>query len=191
MSITREGWPSCVAFTGAHVAATAAARPALESGTAPAEDPQSGGLPAFEGVHVDRLLRDGEAVALGTLRLTVHTTPGHAPGSTSWSWRSCDRAGCHDIVYADSLSAVSAGTYRYADHPAYVATFRASMVKIDAIRCDLVITPHPSASDLYGRLAGKKPLADRRACANYATASAAVLDRRLAQEAAGSGVLPQ
>lgn len=169
--------------TGATLIATAVARPALESGSPTADDPQKGLLPDFPGARVGRVVRDGEIVRLGPLRLTAHATPGHAPGSTSWSWTSCAGKTCRRVVYADSLSAVSADGYRFADHPAYVATLRASIAKIGRLPCDLVITPHPAASDLYERLAGKKPLSDKAACANYAAASNAKLDQRLAEEA--------
>ena len=38
------------------------------------------------------------------------------------------------MVYADSLSAVSRADYRFADHPALVATFRQSLATIAASR---------------------------------------------------------
>ena len=77
--------------TGATTAARAAERASLESGVMVADDPQrDDGAPKFPGVPVDRILRDGEVVRLGALRLTAHATPGHAPGGTSWTWRSCE-----------------------------------------------------------------------------------------------------
>jgi metallo-beta-lactamase class B len=168
--------------TGATMVATAAARPVLESGVPAADDPQRGGLPSFAGVPVGRIVRDGEVVTLGPLRLTAHATFGHAPGSTSWTWRACEARMCRSIVYADSLSAISADGYRFADHPAYVARFRASLAKVARLPCDIVITPHPSASDLYARLGGAAPLVDRNGCAAYAAAARAKLDQRLAEE---------
>jgi metallo-beta-lactamase class B len=168
--------------TGAKLIATAASRRQLESGIALPDDPQKRSLPDFAGSRVDRVVRDGEIVRLQSLQLTAHVTPGHAPGSTSWSWRSCEGAICHAVVYADSLSAVSADDYRFTDHPAYAGTFRATIAKVAALSCDLVITPHPAVSYLYERLSGTKPLADPAACANYAAASAAKLDARLASE---------
>src|ERR1044071_101762 len=47
------------------------------------------------------------AARAGGLAVTAHMTPGHTPGSTTWSWRSCEGPRCLDIVYADSLTAVS------------------------------------------------------------------------------------
>ena len=170
--------------TGATLLAAAAARTPLQSGHPMADDPQKGNLPRFPGARVSRVVRDGEVVRLGALKLTAHLTPGHAPGSTSWSWTSCEGATCRAIVYADSLSAVSAPTYRFSDHPTYVATFRRTIARVSRLRCDLLITPHPSASQLYERLSGAKPLSDPAACATYAATAAANIDKRLADERA-------
>jgi metallo-beta-lactamase class B len=171
--------------TGASMVATAAAKASLESGVPAADDPQrKGRKPEFRGVQVDRTVRDGDVVALGSLRLTAHTTPGHAPGSTSWSWRSCEGTICHRIVYADSVSAVSSDTYRFSRHPGYITAFRASLTKIAGLPCDLIITPHPAASDLYARLAGQAPLSSATACTSYAVSGRARLDQRLATEKA-------
>ncbi|SFP45179.1 subclass B3 metallo-beta-lactamase [Sphingomonas rubra] len=169
--------------TGGQMVATTAARRSLESGVMAANDPQrDGDRPAFPGVRVDRVVRDGEVVRLGSLRLTAHATPGHAPGGTSWSWRSCEGRVCHDLVFADSLSAVSTDGYRFSDHGERVAALKASFATVARLRCDLVVTPHPSASDLYARLAGEEPLVDPRGCINLAAASAAKLDDRLQKE---------
>lgn len=171
-------------MTGARLLARAPARAALESGEAAAGDPQLGLNPKFPGARVDGIVADGEVVRLGPLALTVHATPGHTPGSTSWSWRSCDGAECRSIVYADSISALSNDSYRFSDHPAYVAAFRAGLDRLAALDCDILITPHPGASDFHARLGGAAPLVDANACARYAAAGRARLDARLAKEKA-------
>lgn len=167
-------------LTGAKVAALAPAAAALRSGKPAADDPQLGGLAGIAPVAVDRILRDGDAVKLGPLTLVAQATPGHAPGSTSWLWRSCDVDGCQAIAYVDSVSAISDERYRYADHPAYVAAFRRSLDKIAGFPCDILITPHPSASGLFDRLSDG--LVSPDACRSYADRGRAGLAERLAQE---------
>ncbi len=169
-------------MTGARLLARAPARAALESGEASADDPQLGINPKFPGARVDGIVADGEVVRLGPLALTAHATPGHTPGSTSWSWRSCAGAECRNIVYGDSISALSNDSYRFSDHPAYVAAFRAGLDRLAGLKCDILITPHPGASDFHARLAGSAPLVDAKACANYAAGGRARLDVRLAKE---------
>lgn len=172
-------------LTGAKVAASTAAARQLETGIMDPADPQAGLHDPFAGIRVDRVMRDGEELALGPLRLTLHATPGHSKGSTSWSWRSCEGEQCHLVAFADSVTAVSADDYRFTDHPEYVATFRGALDAVAAIDCDLVITPHPYATTLYERLAGDAPLTDPSACRNYAAWGREQLDARLAREASG------
>ena len=175
-------------LTGARLMVMPEARYALESGLLAPDDPQFGLYPAFPPARVDGVLRDGQTVSVGPLRLTAHATFGHVRGSTSWTWRSCENRTCHAIAYADSATAAAAPGYRFSDHPDHVERFRASLRKIGRLRCDILITPHPAASNLYARLAGEAPLVNTRACADYATAAAGKLDERLAGEVAASAI---
>lgn len=170
--------------TGASVLARKEAVATLTSGEPEAIDPQRGAIPPFRGVTVARTLKDGETLPVGGIGLTIHATPGHTPGSTSWTWKSCEAGDCRTIAYVDSLSAVSADDYRFTDHPDYVAMLRGTFAKVPGLPCDLLITPHPGASSLFERLAGEAPLIDSGACNAYAAGAAKRLDERLAKEAA-------
>jgi metallo-beta-lactamase class B len=172
-------------LTGARLMVLPEARYALESGLLAPDDPQFGLYPPFPAARVDALLRDGQRVSVGPLKLTAHSTFGHVRGSTSWTWRSCDGRTCYAITYADSVTAAAAPGYRFTDHPGHVKRFRASLRKIRRLRCDILITPHPAVSNLYARLAGVAPLVDPRACSDYAATAARNLDARLASEAGG------
>lgn len=172
--------------SGAKLVARAAAKATLESGISDPEDPQSGLFPAFPGATVGQVINDGDVVRLGKLAFTAHATPAHSPGSTSWSWTSCAAKDCRNIVYADSLTAVSAEGYRFSDHPALLARFRKSFDIVAALPCDLLLTPHPGASAMYDRFAGRAPLFDAQACKTYADAGRQHLDVRLAKEAASA-----
>ena len=170
--------------TGATVMAMPAAFVAYETGVVAKEDPQFDLHEPFPGSKVGMLLSDGFVVRHAPLSLTAWATPGHAPGSTSWSWRSCEGRKCLNFVYADSISAVSSDEYKFSKHRRYVVTFRDSIRNIGRLRCDVLITPHPSASNLYDRLAGKAPLVDRNSCKAYSERGLEALDRRLAKEQA-------
>lgn len=170
--------------TGATMIARAEWRQGLETGETDPSDPQAGTIPSFPGVKVERILTDGEVVRLGPLALTSHATHGHTAGSTSWSWQSCEGGDCRRIVYADSLTAVGPPTYRFSNQPLLVARFRAAFGRVAALECDILITPHPSASNVFERLAGRAPLSDPSACRRYAESARGRLDERLAREAA-------
>ena len=88
------------------------------------------------------------------------------------------------MVFADSLSPVSRDDYKFSDHPEYLADFRASIAKVAASPCEILLTPHPSASAMRDRIVGKQPLFDPEGCRNYAAKLTRALDERLAKEAA-------
>ena len=170
-------------MSGATLVASAPAAKVFASGAASADDPQAGMHKPFAAANVGRLIRDGEEVRLGNLMLAAMATPGHTPGALSWRWVSCDGGVCRTIVYADSLTPVSRDDYRFSDHPAYLAGYRASIAKVAASPCEILVTPHPSASQMRERLALGKPLLDPDACRTYAAALSRQLDERLAKEA--------
>lgn len=181
------GFAALKAATGARLLVRAPARQVLETGKTDPADPQAGLHADMVPVAVDEVLADRGVVKVGPLALTVVATPGHTDGGTSWSWRSCDGARCASIAYVDSLSAVSADDYRFADHLERVAPFRATFDRVAALDCDILITPHPSASNLFARIAGKAPLIDRTACRKLVDASRKRLDDRLAREVSAKG----
>jgi len=171
-------------LTGATLVASAPAEKVLNSGLPSTDDPQAGMHKPFPAASVGRVIADGGDVRLGNIRLFAMTTPGHTPGATSWRWESCDGGVCRTMVYADSLSAVSRDDYKFSDHPEYLAAYRASIAKIADSRCEILLTPHPSASAMRDRMTGKQPLFDPEGCRNYAAKLTKSLDERLAKEAA-------
>ena len=65
-----------------------------------------------------------------------------------------------------------------------LAAYRRSIAKVAALDCDILLTPHPSASDLVKRFGAGKPLLDPDGCRKYAAGLSKQLDERLAKEAA-------
>ena len=181
-------------LSGAQVAASPDGARALEQGSPVAADPQfafgaeANGFPAVP--HV-RVVRDGETLTVGTLGVTAHFVPGHTPGSTTWTWKSCEGARCLNMVYADSLTAVSAPGFRFsgdASHPSLEAGFRASIATVAALPCDVLLATHPGFLAMDEKLAarvkspGTNPFVDPGACRAYAERAARGLDERLAEE---------
>ena len=146
------------------------------------EDPQYDIIVPFDGAKVDRVIKDGEVLRLGPIAITAIATPGHTMGGTSWRWKSCGGKKCQSIVFADSISAVSADDYRFSDHPALIAVFRSTFDRIAALGCDFLLTPHPGGSGVFERLSGAEPLASPGQCAAYAKTGHERLDARLAKE---------
>lgn len=176
--------------SGAQVLASAAGARAMALGGADRDDPQYGDTPDYPPVRRVRVLRDGEVVRLGGVAITAHYTPGHTPGSTSWTWTSCASGRCLRIAYADSLTAISAPGFRFSDDPPRVAAFRRAIATVAALPCDILLTPHPDASGFWQKVAQRKSesdaaaLIDTGACNAYAATATQKLDARLAQERA-------
>lgn len=177
--------------TGAPVLAREPAATALRRGANDRSDPQFGQLKPFAPIANVRTIGDEETVTVGPLSLQSIPTPGHTPGAASWTWRACDGDDCRQFVYADSLSAFSDDRYRFGDdqaHPGYVAAFRQALDRVAALECDILVTPHPSASRLWSRIGpgASEPLANTAACREYARSARERLDKRLAEEAASA-----
>lgn len=180
-------------LTGAPVVASAAAAAAMRRGNSPHGDSQAGfgeKANAYPPIAVIQPIADGGTLVLGGTILTMHATPGHADGGSTWTWRSCAGDDCRDLVFADSLSAVSSPDYRFSDHPEQVSALRGSIARVAALPCDLVVSAHPSASGLMEKLARREAdpsvnaLLDPQSCRTYAEGGASGLDKRLAAEAA-------
>jgi metallo-beta-lactamase class B len=185
------GFAALKAATGAKLLVSATARPVVETGKTDPEDPQFGAIPDMKPVPVDGILTylpepgwiiTGDPTLV--MGLTPRPTPGHTSGGTSWTWKSCEGARCVTFAYVDSMTPVSADSYRFTDHPERVAPFRETFERVSKMPCDILVTPHPSVSDLFERLRGAKPLIDSAACRNLVQAMRKRLDDRLAKERA-------
>jgi metallo-beta-lactamase class B len=171
-------------LSGARLIASSVAAPVMASGQASRDDPQFGINPAFAPARVDALLDPSMMVQLGSLRLTAIDTPGHTPGALSWRWTSCEGTMCKALVYADSLSPYSAEDYRFADHKAYLGAYIQGLGRLAAADCDIVLTPHPSASAMRERLLDGG-LENGQGCLSYAGSLMERLAQRMEQEMAG------
>ncbi len=176
-------------ISGAKVGASPLAAQALRSGKPPKDDPQ--GTPPYDvpfpAVKDVVAIKDGGNITLGGITVTAHHTPGHTPGGTSWTWRSCEKSRCLDLVYADSLNPVSSDDFRFtANGGARVAQLRRSIATVRALKCDLLVTVHPNNSALFerqaARTATKNTLVDPAACRTYADTASGRVDERVREE---------
>ncbi|MCL6486149.1 MAG: subclass B3 metallo-beta-lactamase [Janthinobacterium lividum] len=182
--------------SGAQVVASPLGAQALRAGAVLAEDPQAGEIDAMPAVENVREIADGEILHLGEVSITARYTPGHTPGSTSWTWVSCEdaqRKECLNLVFGASLTPVAADDFHYlADerHADLTPAFRRVMQDFARLPCDILISAHPDHSDgerkLTQLLEGitPNPFIDVQACSNYAAKNEAKLDARIAQEKA-------
>lgn len=170
-------------LSGARLVATGPAAAVLSTGEPAEDDPQFGVTDSFPPAHVDETIGPVEFVKQGKLSFKQMPTPGHTAGASSWQWISCEDGECLTIVYADSMSPVSADGYKFSDHSDLVDDYRRGIDYLAESDCDLLLTPHPSASWMRKRLENGE-LVDMNACRTYADGIGKRLDARLAKEAA-------
>jgi metallo-beta-lactamase class B len=174
------------AMSGAKVATSAYSAQTLQAGHATERDPQHALGDTVAKVATVEVLDDRQVIRIGDVALTMHHTPGHTPGSTSWTWRACEQDKCLDFAYADSLTAVSDSSFKYggdARYPNALEDFRSTLARVASLNCDVLLTPHPEASDLWTRI-DSSALIDTTACRRYANHATQKLEDRVRNEAA-------
>lgn len=178
--------------SGARVVASEWSAEVLSKGGVRKGDPQYRTLTPIAAVKNVSTLRDGESLHVGDIAVTPHLTPGHTPGGTSWTWRSCEEKVCYNLVYADSLNPISSPGFHFSDardYPHAAEDFEKSFAFLDGTSCDILITAHPELSDLWERLelrskdAKPDPMVDSGACRKLAENFRQRWRQRLAEEA--------
>ena len=135
----------------------------------------------FPPATADRIVMDGEVVELGGVRFTAHFTPGHTPGSTSWTWDDQREGKLVHIAYVDSLSAPD---YQLIDNPRYpriVEDCRRAFAVVRALPCDLLLTPHPGGSGWEPEKTAA-PQPEPMSCREYADKAERALDAMLEKQ---------
>lgn len=174
-------------LSGATVLAAPLGAKVLETGVALPQDPQKGEMWDMPKVVNVRAVKDGEVIRLPGLAITAHHTPGHTPGGASWTWTSCEGDKCANMVFADSVSLVSADGYQFSKHPEVVAQFKRTATVIEKLKCDVLVSAHPEFSGLWERLAkqpelGNAAFIEKGACREYAAMGREFIAERLKRE---------
>lgn len=127
--------------TGATLLASAGDKPLLERGIYPGSEDVA--WLRFKPVKVDAVIKDRDTVTLGGVTLTANITPGHTPGCTTWTFPvKIDGVVRKAMLWCSTTVAAN----RLAPKPQYpgiVADYRASFVRLAAMRADVFLAPHP------------------------------------------------
>ena len=174
-------------LSGATVYTSLAGIEALVAGRLQSDDPQyvenssDGSFPPVKDVVA---VGDGEVVTVGTVDVRAVYTPGHTPGSTTWTWQSCALNICYDVVYADSLTPVSAQGFKFTDSGTADKLVASAGVIAD-LDCDILLSPHPfffGMQDKLERIDDGNPFVNNVGCLVYADSSLSWLEQRLEAE---------
>ncbi|MBT8103337.1 MAG: subclass B3 metallo-beta-lactamase [Gammaproteobacteria bacterium] len=174
-------------LSGANVFTSVAGSGPLAVGALADDDPQfvagsdQGGFPPVREVVA---VGDGDVVSVGSVDVRAIYTPGHTPGGTTWTWQSCALNTCYDIVYADSMSAVSAEGFKFTDSGVGDKLLASAGIIAD-LDCDILLSPHPFFFGMHDKLERRdqgNPFVNNLGCLLYADASISWLERRLEAE---------
>ena len=162
----------------------------LTTGRLQPDDPQyiadsdAGSFPAVKSVVA---VGDGESISVGETAVTAVYTPGHTNNSVTWTWESCALGTCYDVVYADSMTAVSAPGFSFGASGA-ATTMIESAGKVADLDCDILLSPHPFFFGMYDKLERideGNPFINELACVFFAEDALGWLEQRLNAEGQG------
>ena len=127
-------------LTGARVMAIKQDADALEAG----KDLSPLGDEGWTAVKVDRVLKDGDAVALGGTTLRAVWAPGHTPGCTVWTTSVPDAGKTHSVAIfgcgGPNGGVKLVGNQRF---PTLVDDTLATFRKLKMLKPDIYVTGHP------------------------------------------------
>lgn len=109
---------------------------------------------AYEGVKVDRVLRDGDVIKLGDVLLTAYHTPGHTRGATTWIANLVVDGKAYVVAFPDGAG-FNPG-YRVAKDPSYpgiAEDFRKTHHMLEMLKPDIWLAQH---NEYYGFQAKRK-----------------------------------
>jgi metallo-beta-lactamase class B len=106
----------------------------------------------FPRVPVDRVLKDGDIVAIGGIRLTARRTPGHTPGSASYEMLINEAGREYRVVFAASTS-VNPGTRLVKDpsYPGILEDYRKALTVLASLKPDIWVSAHAGFFDLQAK----------------------------------------
>jgi len=118
-------------------------------------------IPAYAPVRVDRVLHDGDTVALGGVTLTAHKTAGHTRGCTTWTMRAHlpgePAETMRNIVIVGGTGFWSefhfvATPGHPVSYPGIVQDFQHTFSVLRALPCDVFLGAHGGYFDMLTKL---------------------------------------
>jgi len=116
---------------------------------------------SYKPVKADRILREKDTVKLGDVTMSVHLTPGHTRGCTTWTMTVKEDGNQYDVVFLGSASAPGYQLVDNAKYPNIEADYASTFRILKSLHCDVFLGPHGSFFNLEEKRkraeAGEKP----------------------------------
>jgi metallo-beta-lactamase class B len=129
------------ALTGAQVVASEKDGAIIARGGK--DDPALGDSGTFKPAKVDRILRDGDEITVGTAKLTAHLTPGHTPGCTTWTMKVDDGGTPRDVVFHCSTTILpGVSLLKNEKYPEIAKDYERTFEVLRSLPCDVFLGNH-------------------------------------------------
>jgi metallo-beta-lactamase class B len=152
-------------------------------------------------VHVDRVLHDGDTVALGGVTLTAHKTAGHTRGCTTWSIRAHipgePDGTMRNIVivggtgfWSEYHFVASAG--HAVSYPGIVEDFQHTFAELRSLPCDVFLGAHGVYFGMLAKLKryaqeGSRVFVDPEGYREFVASAQKTFEKELGNQRAGAG----
>jgi metallo-beta-lactamase class B len=106
----------------------------------------------FLAVATDRVLKNGDIVELGGVKLRAQLTAGHTPGCTTFTTTIQDGARTYNVAFPDGTS-VNEGT-KFVNSPSYTGIlddYRHTFTTLESLKPDIFLTYHVDEFDLAAK----------------------------------------
>ena len=114
---------------------------------------------SFKPVKVDRIIKDGEKIKLGKVRLKTYLTPGHTKGCTTWTTGIKENNKNYNVVFQCSLSTLNYNLIDNKNYPNITADFEKTFARLKKLKVDVFLGSHAS----FFKMAKKRLIKDRNA----------------------------
>lgn len=135
-------------LTGAQLVGTAQQHADLASGKTLGR-PQLAGFPP---VRIDRYVKDGDRLTLGSIVLTAIHSPGHTRGGVSWAITIAGKR----LLFTTSLTVAGQNLIDDPFYPKAAADFRATFARLKHERADIFVNFHPDFFNLSEKRAAQR-----------------------------------
>jgi len=146
----------------------------------------------FAGVSSDRVLKDGDTVSLGGMRLTARLTPGHTRGTTTWVTTVEDGDRSYMVVFPDGTT-VNPGTHlvKNPSYPGIAGDYRRTLAFLATLHADIYLAYHaeffdPASKREHATSQGVKAWVDSEGYARWIAEQTTNFEKLVAEETAGA-----
>jgi metallo-beta-lactamase class B len=143
----------------------------------------------FPPVVADRILKDGDTVALGGTVMTAHLTPGHTAGNTTWTTTAEEKGKTYRVAFMGSAT-INPGVVLLGnpEYPGIAGDYAKAFTVMKSLPCDVFLAPHGSffhLAEKARRLAAGEtpnPFVDPAGCRAYVAQMETAYEEQLRKE---------